>query len=208
MALCFRKTSGRYCDELFFLWLVADNASTSAANCSDCSLGVMQIQLNSPFGYDDDFADDFKSATASCSSADYPFTSPNSYAVGTDLPNPGNDLSTPSCSRPYLVPPGDSCDAISLSKEVSTYSIIRAGGLRPDCSNLAAGASLCLPSPCSLDRVRKGDDCASIVARYPGVTRESLLSWNPNIDPICTNIADLVGTFICLTSVLPSTSSP
>jgi hypothetical protein len=159
----------------------------------------MQTQLNSPFGYDDDFAQEFKSVTASCSSADYSFTSPRSYAIRTNLPSPGGDLSTPSCSSPYLVPPGDSCDAISLSKGVSTYSIIRAGGLRADCSNLAAGASLCLPSPCSLYRVQEGDDCASLVARHPGVTRESLLSWNPNINPICTNMADLVGTFICLT---------
>jgi hypothetical protein len=160
------------------------------------------MQLNSPFGYDDDFAQDFKSATASCSSTGYSFTTPASYAIKTNLPDPADDVTTPSCSSPYVVPPGDSCDAIALSKEVSTYSIIRAGGLRPDCSNLLSGASICLPSPCSLYRVQEADDCDSIIASHPGVTRASLLLWNPNITPICHNIPDLVGTLICVTSVV------
>ncbi|KAK3946802.1 hypothetical protein QBC32DRAFT_248799 [Pseudoneurospora amorphoporcata] len=192
-------SSGRYCDELFFSWLASGNATTAGANCSDCSLGVVQIQLNSPFGYDDDFALGFKSATASCSSAGYTFTTPATYAVKTNLPNATEDVSTPSCSKPYVAVAGDSCDAIALAKGVSTYSIVRAGGLLPDCSNLQAGASLCLPSPCTLYRVQEGDTCASIAASRTGLTGISLLAWNPNISPICSNIADLVGTLICVT---------
>jgi hypothetical protein len=161
----------------------------------------MQAQLNSPFGYDDDFAQEFKSATASCGSTGYSFTTPARYAIGTNIPDPGDDTSTPSCSEPYIVLPGDSCDSIALAKGVSTYSIARAGGLRLDCSNLIAGASLCLQSPCSVYRVQEGDDCVSIINGHRGVTGTSLLSWNPNIDPLCTNIVDLVGTLICVTLV-------
>ncbi|KAK4164085.1 hypothetical protein QBC43DRAFT_211865 [Cladorrhinum sp. PSN259] len=194
------KSSGRYCDELFLSWLASGNASTSAANCSDCSLGTMQTHLNSPFGFDDDFAVFFKSATSSCGSTTaYSFATPTRYSISTNLPEPAENISTPACSKPYAVPAGSSCDAISLSKGVSTYSIIKVGGLRSDCSNLIAGTSLCLPSPCSLYRVQADDDCARIITKHRGVTGASLLAWNPNIDPLCTNIVNLVGTLICVT---------
>jgi hypothetical protein len=145
--------SGRYCDELMFSWLAAGNAWTNAVNCSDCSLGSMQTQLNSPFGFDEDFAQQFQVSKASCGSSDFPFTTPTAYAVGTNLPNRAEDASIPSCSNPYVIKSGGSCDAIALVRQVSTFSIIKAGGLKSDCSNLMPSVSLCLPDPCTVYRV-------------------------------------------------------
>ncbi|KAH8693418.1 hypothetical protein GQ44DRAFT_765230 [Phaeosphaeriaceae sp. PMI808] len=116
-----------------FSWLAAGNASTKAANCSDCSLGSMQTQLNSPFGYDEEFDQEFQAAKSSCGSSGYSFTTPTGYAVSTNLPDRAPDASNPSCSNTYIVKSGDSCDAITLAHQVSTFSIIKAGGLRNDC---------------------------------------------------------------------------
>jgi len=160
----------------------------------------MEIQLSSPFGYDAEFASDFASLTSSCGSSGYAFTSPTSYALNstatTSVPT-----TTPSCSSPYLVQSGDTCDSIALAQNVSTFSIVTAGSLSPDCSNLQAGSSLCLPSSCNLYRVQYDDTCDSILAANTNVTATNLLSWNPNINVLCTNIDYFVLTLICLRCV-------
>ncbi|OTB16721.1 carbohydrate-binding module family 50 protein [Daldinia sp. EC12] len=171
------KASGKYCDEVLTSWL--GSKFTSDQNCSDCMLGVVQTQLNSPFGYHDEFADDFKSITQSCSASGYAFTSPAPYSV-TYIPPETTDA--PTCSDPYVVKSGESCDSIATSQNVSTFGIIKAGSLSPTCSNLLSGDSLCLPSPSS----------------HKGLTATDLLAWNPNINALCTNLGALVTTLICV----------
>lgn len=158
-------------------------------------LGVVQTQLNSPFGYNPEFAADFQSMTSSCSASGYAFTSPTQYYVGAN-PEPTEEAST--CSLPYIVQPNDSCDAIALSKGIPTYSIIRAGNLNFRCTNLQAGASLCLPSPCDLYRVKYDETCESILAQHSYMDDISLLNWNPNINQLCTNLGPLAETLICV----------
>jgi hypothetical protein len=161
-------------------------------------LGVMEIQLNSPFGYDDEFAADFDSITSSCGASGYAFTSPAPYALNSTATTISTPTTTPSCSSPYLVQSGDTCDSIALAYNVSTFSIITAGSLSPDCGNLQACSSLCLPSSCNLYRVQYDDTCESILAANTNVTGTNLLSWNPNINVLCTNIGYFVQTLICL----------
>ena len=168
---------------------------TTAQNCSDCMLGIIQTQLNSPFGYHAEFAADFSSMTASCGAANYAFTSPTAYAVSTIAP-----ITTPeaTCSTPYVVQSGESCDSIATSKGVPTYAIIKAGALNGACTNLLAGASLCLPQPCTLYRVQYDETCDTIMAANPGLSAVHLLAWNPNINALCSNVADLAETLICV----------
>lgn len=158
----------------------------------------MQTQLNSPFGFDKEFAQDFQAVKASCGSSGYPFTTPTAYAISTSVPDRAEDANIPSCSNPYVVQSGDNCDAIALALHVSTFSIIKAGGLKRDCSNLTPGVSLCLPAPCTLYRVQSDDDCKQIVSDHSGVTGIGFLTWNPNIDPLCTNLEDLTGNLLCV----------
>ncbi len=158
-------------------------------------LGVVQTQLNSPFGYHPEFAQDFQSMTQSCGANGYAFTSPAPYAVST---NPAPTPEAPTCSEPYIVQPGDSCDAIALSKGVPTYAVKTAGNLNFGCTNLQVGASLCLPSRCTLHRVQYDETCESIMAQHNGLNAVSLLNWNPNINPLCTNLGSLAKTLICV----------
>lgn len=186
--------SGQFCDQISLAWLNSP-PGTPAQDCSDCMLGVIQIQLNSPFGYHPEFAEDFQSMTASCSATGYSFTSPAPYAISTNyVPAP----EPPTCAEPYIVQPGDTCDAIALSMSVSTYAVIKAGDLDFRCVRLQAGSSLCLPAQCSLYRVQYDETCDSILAKHNGLTLINLLNWNPNINPLCRNLDSLVETLICV----------
>ncbi|KAF6812966.1 LysM domain-containing protein [Colletotrichum plurivorum] len=185
--------TGVFCDEVYL-----DNLAngTSADECSDCSLGVGRILLNSPFGFDEGFAADFKSRTASCGVAGYAFTSPAPYAVST-LPPAATETGA-ACEAPYEVQPGDSCDSIATARGVSTHAVIRAGNAGPGCTNLAAGKKLCLPEPCTQYRVEWDDSCADVLAAVPGLQAQHLLTWNPNINPLCTNLGDMVSHLLCV----------
>ncbi|PGH18378.1 hypothetical protein AJ79_00445 [Helicocarpus griseus UAMH5409] len=204
------STFGRSCDEIFVSSLGSDPALSQ--NCSDCMLGVVQLQLNSPFGYQPEFAEDFQSITSSCGAGGYDFTSPTPYSIST---NPTPAPEAPTCLKPYIVQPGDSCDAIALSQNVSTYSIIISGSLDFECTRLQAGASLCLPSPCTLYRMRHDETCESILARHNSLTEIDMINWNPNIDPLCSNLGPLAETLICVSppggdpvNVTPITEPP
>ena len=187
------SASGVYCDEIYL-----DNLAngTTADGCSDCALGVGSILLNSPFGYDAGFAADFQSQTASCGAAGYDITSPAPYAISTKPHS--SPTGAPTCASPYIVQPGDTCDSIATAKGVSTHSVIRAGQAMPDCSNLVPGKALCLPEPCTLYRVQWDDTCADILAAVPGLRAHDLLTWNPNINPLCTNIDSMYDDQICV----------
>lgn len=157
----------------------------------------MQLQLNSPFGYSPDFASDFESTTVSCGSTGYAFTSPAAYAVATNTaaaPEP------PSCAAPYTVQAGDSCDAIALRLSVPTFAVLRAGAQNSECTNLVIGAPLCLPAPCALYRVQYDETCATVLAAHAGLTIVNLLAWNPNINALCTNLAGLAESLICVSA--------
>ncbi|KAK1752213.1 carbohydrate-binding module family 50 protein [Echria macrotheca] len=189
------SVSNQFCDTIFLTALASGAPPDEDASCSDCALGTMQTQLNSAFGYHADFAAEFASIKASCSKTGYPVTSPAPYALSS---SPAPAPSAPSCESPYVVQSGDSCDAIALDLNVPTYAIIRAGSLNPQCSNLQVGQSLCLPSPCTLYRVQYDETCDSILAQHAGLDEISLLNWNPNINSLCSNLAVLAETLICV----------
>lgn len=138
----------------------------------------------------------FSHRTQSCSATGYDFTSPTAYAVSTKpYPSPTD---APTCVSPYIVQPGDTCDSIAVANGVSTHAVISASQAGPGCFNLVVGKSLCLPEPCTLYRVQWDDTCADIVAAVPGLRPHHLLTWNPNINPLCTNIGSMHEDLICV----------
>ncbi len=193
------RNTKQFCDDVFFSWLNQSTLGTSQIR-SDCMLGIEQIQLNSPFGYDAQLAQDFKSLTSSGGAAGYSFASPTAYALNSSATAPtATPTSAAFCSSPHTVQPGDGCDTIASAQNVSTYAVISAGHLDPACDNLIPGTSLCLPGHCTLHRVQETDTCASIVStQSSGMTGTNLLAWNPNINSLCGNLYDLAGTQICV----------
>ncbi|KAH8427982.1 uncharacterized protein LDX57_005688 [Aspergillus melleus] len=161
-------------------------------------LGVVQIQLNSPFGYDEEFASRFAYTTSRCKASGYPFTSPAAYALSSSAATSSTYITTPECSDPYQVQANDTCDSIALAQNVSTDGLQVAGGLSQTCSNLHAVGPFCLPPSCALYYVQVDDTCESILSANPGLTASQLLAWNPGINSMCGNIRYFEYTYICI----------
>src|SRR6266536_1927940 len=110
------RSTNKYCDVLFVEWL-NQGPFTAAKLCSDCNLGVTKMQLDSPFGYNDEFAADFVSLTSSCSKTGYAFTKPPPYTVSTSPTSTTSAATaTPtldsSCVTLYTIQNGDTCNTI------------------------------------------------------------------------------------------------
>ncbi|KAG2072069.1 hypothetical protein BDR04DRAFT_1191915 [Suillus decipiens] len=97
------------------------------------------------------------------------------------------------CDRNVTVQPGDICDAISATQNVSTYQLaaVNNGTINPACSNLSIGEVICLGitgQDCNVTYVvQPGDTCQGISnATY--IPIETLFTNNPNVDTNCTNL--------------------
>ncbi len=71
--------------------------------------------------------------------------------------------------------------------------------LLPDCSLLTTGHSLCLPKSCTTYTVKASDSCESI-AYNNGITVNNLRSYNPTINPTCTNLNTTDGSVVCISN--------
>lgn len=131
-------------------------------------LGISQMQLNSPFGYDEAFTSAFTSLTSSCSKPGYAFTSPPPYvsatstASSTPSASPTAELD-PGCVTLYTTQAGDTCNSIAAPQNVSTFAVYGSSGLK-DCSSLPAGIKLCLLGQCRRYQVQEADTCDGIIA--------------------------------------------
>ncbi|RMD43837.1 hypothetical protein DV735_g1270, partial [Chaetothyriales sp. CBS 134920] len=67
--------------------------------------------------------------------------------------------------------------------------------LYDDCRNLWAGATLCLPAPCTTYVVQSGDTCSSI-ANETSNSFSQILAYNPVLDNYCSNL--IAGESICV----------
>ncbi|KAF2467383.1 uncharacterized protein BDR25DRAFT_327285 [Lindgomyces ingoldianus] len=160
---------GLYCDSVVSQWLNQSSSGnwTVAQNCSDCELGVQKLQLSSPFGYDVDGAANFASLTSNCQAGGYTYATPTTYAINAIVvPDPPSRT----CTSSYTVQDGDTCVSISLSRNVSTYDLIRANG-----------STICLPNICNTHLLDVYDRCDNITAGAH-INRQQLLSWNPMIN--------------------------
>ncbi|EGN92962.1 hypothetical protein SERLA73DRAFT_98526 [Serpula lacrymans var. lacrymans S7.3] len=109
----------------------------------------------------------------------------------------------PNCDRNYTIHLGDSCDIISAQQNVSTYqlSAVNAGVINTDCSNLAEGEVICLGltgQDCNTTFVMQSGDTCSTIAAGAGIPISTLLTNNPNVNPICNDLYP--GEVLCTAS--------
>jgi LysM repeat protein len=172
--------------------------------CSDCALGLRQIELSSPFGYNAKEAAQFASSTSACNASGYGLTSPTPYALKTTSTASvtSSTHATPTCVSKYTLQPSDSCSSVSRANNVSTYSLLASNGLRADCTNFpSANSTLCIPPKCTTYTVKSYDTCRSILDQHHGISNAQFISWNPNINSLCGNLYLSVGKEICVRSV-------
>ena len=167
--------------------------------CSDCILGRYQIDLSSPFGYNDRLEKKFSSLTSSCSETGYSYTSPTPIAINETAPPTPTPVTCEESER-YTIEEGDDCKSISVAHNVSTWALTQQNELQAYWKNFPGpGTSLCLPKPCAIYSLKENDTCEGIVASQPGeFTVTQLRSWNPNINMLCGNLFQWTDYQICI----------
>ncbi|KAI1461530.1 hypothetical protein F4805DRAFT_453419 [Annulohypoxylon moriforme] len=194
-------TSGEFCAPIFDAWA---NGDTSRDSCSDCVLGVYQVQLSNFLGYDDDLASTFSSLTTSCRATGYPLTSPPpNYITETGTPTSttvASPTASKECASTYTVQDGDDCHSISQRESISTSEMLYLNNLQAGCTDFPGpGTSLCMPHTCEVYTVQLNDTCWGIVESHnSSFTISQLVSWNIDISRGCDNLELLTGVQICV----------
>ncbi|PLB53269.1 hypothetical protein P170DRAFT_404258 [Aspergillus steynii IBT 23096] len=195
-------TTNVYCAPLIDEWSQA--GPTAEQSCSECMLKTFQVELNSPFGYDDEFASYYRSLTSSCGVSDYPITLPPSYTVTATSSTSTTTSVTPSisCASKYAVKKGDDCSSVSQAQQVSEAMLRYNNEIAADCSNFPdVGTSLCLPATCDVYTLQANQTCYDIALAYNSTfTVTQLISWNPDINRDCSNLEVMVGTHLCVSA--------
>ncbi|KAL2807585.1 hypothetical protein BJX63DRAFT_436907 [Aspergillus granulosus] len=195
-------TTNNYCAPLIDEWSQA--GPTAEQSCSECMLKTFQVELNSPFGYNDEFASYYSSLTSSCGVSDYPITSPAPYTVTATTSMSATTSATPSirCASKYTVKEGDDCSSVSQAQKVSEAMLRYNNEITADCSNFPdAGASLCLPDTCNVHTLQANQTCYDITLAYNSTfTVTQLISWNPDINRDCSNLEVMIGTHLCVSA--------
>ncbi|KAI1840788.1 hypothetical protein JX266_012995 [Neoarthrinium moseri] len=130
---CLRdESTGEYCDIVVADWVNQANY-TDDQLCSYCQLGLQQVQLSSPFGYNEVFAEIFANTTASCGESAYSFATPTAYALNSTT----RSSVKPTCTgSSYTIQEDDTCVTISGVSSVSTFRLIQQNALTMGCYNL------------------------------------------------------------------------
>lgn len=185
------STTNEFCD----LVLAAAEASNNTDEylCSDCLLGTWKSQLESPFGYEKSYEDDFASITSRCGANGYSFATPTVYALNATA----STSAEPTCSNSVLVASGDSCASVARNNGVSTQGLRAQNGLSKDCTLPVIGTTLCLPETCDLYLLRRGDDCDAIATQH-STSVSRLVAWNPMLNIECTNLNEWEDDYICV----------
>jgi LysM repeat protein len=162
-------------------------------------LGIaQQIQATPYSNYDEDLAVEWTNLQERCG-VNYPTGVQLLQTNVTDPPGYVTNYTTATyclSGNTYTVVSGDSCGAIAAAQGVATGSLITLNNVLPDCTNLQVGQSLCIPQTCTTYIVQSGDTCFAIATAH-NITFTQLRSYNPTINPTCTNL--IAGNNICLT---------
>lgn len=199
------------------------NTSTTVDDCDDCTLGPLEMQVNSKIAHidarGDALVDRFHSLISSCSASGYSYTTPGPYGQAlptaaatsknatTKASGPGQGHkpanSTAASSNPagwdYVVQDGDTCNSIAAQNSVSTFSIIQANNnLDIWCRLLTPGKAISIPEKkCIIHKVESGDTCRELGQKY-GATEQQIIDWNANINKRCTNLERWKSSYICV----------
>ncbi|KAF8439093.1 hypothetical protein L210DRAFT_3612760 [Boletus edulis BED1] len=97
------------------------------------------------------------------------------------------------CDRNATVVVGDTCNGISAKYSVSTYQLaaVNTGVIDANCDNLQIGEVICLGltgQDCMTTYIaQSGDTCVAIADAY-NISQSTLITNNPNVNQICTNL--------------------
>ncbi|KAG8716951.1 hypothetical protein FRC09_014973 [Ceratobasidium sp. 395] len=163
--------------------------------CSSCNLQNIIQTEQSVFGYDPSFVSSVWPTIQSKCKITTAINDPGQAYINITVPDPGPRACL--SGKTYTVKSGDNCQTIAASQSVGTNDLISINSILPGCSSLQVGQVLCLPQTCQTYTVQSGDTCNSIVAAQGSeMSFAQMLSWNPSLDPYCSNL--IAGASICV----------
>ncbi|TKX23426.1 LysM domain-containing protein 1 [Elsinoe australis] len=183
-ATCLKDDVGDYCQNYFANLTLpdGDTAMTDLPKAQLCSQCVLKLGvLNQGTSY-----------------SNYGPPVPPVVGNRTDIPGYApSGYPVPSCltGSTYSVVSGDDCGKIASAKGVPKGTLISQNDILPDCTDLQVGAKLCIPDSCSLYQIQSGDTNFGISGKA-GISLTQLHSWNPFLDPLCTNL--IAGDSLCV----------
>lgn len=181
-------------------WPVAENMTTEQ-NCSDCFIGMLQLQLSSELSYDDEVALEFSSLTESCHKTGFEPEIPTGINTNQTSATTSPPITpTQDCISTHVVEQGDTCNGICKAYNVSTDALAQANGLPAYCRKFPSeGTKLCIPQECEIYTVQPNDTCWTIAKKFRGSFSVSqLISWNPPLNELCTNMPQQKDMQICI----------
>lgn len=196
--LCLKRPhSDEFCYNDMRPWQEQNNL-TNEQLCSDCFLDTLRLDLSSEYTHNDDVAESFSSLTSSCQKTGFGYAAPTRIALSSNMP-----LETPSpqtCHYPLTIAAHDTCHSIALANNVSTSALLIRNRLPAYCRDFPGpGTSICLPPSCDIYTVKMNDTCESVIRLYSSAfTITQLLSWNVNLNALCTNMGQQHDMQICV----------
>ncbi|KAF3491742.1 uncharacterized protein GIQ15_01259 [Arthroderma uncinatum] len=193
------RTSMKYCNDIIESWPTVEEISDMSRDqlCSYCYGAKLKLMQQSPYSaYDNLYAERLKFVIKSCNQPDSP-TKPIENSRNTTLPEACHS------DRKYVTQKGDTCDSISTAKGVSAATLYHINSGLRHCDSLDIGINLCLPQSCSSTySVKPNDNCVDVAVKHGTGGWMKLVSWNPGLDSLCTNIVGANpswGSVICVT---------
>ncbi|PWN48362.1 hypothetical protein IE53DRAFT_200552 [Violaceomyces palustris] len=197
--------------------------NTDSSPCSDCGLKSMNRTLSNPVGYSEYLAnalyDRLKNECKGSQYVKYNVTGPPDSSSTSD-PNGYTPIQRNCTLTGYYADLDSSmdCDQIAQAYQVSYFNVLTANPtLSVSNCQVKAGQSVCLPKACETYVIKQGDDCTSIMEQNShNVTRQQLVSFNPELGLTCSQAPNLVGKRICVSpnggwsdvSASPTNGSP
>ncbi|KAL8671163.1 MAG: hypothetical protein Q9168_004340 [Polycauliona sp. 1 TL-2023] len=200
---CLKDLTGQYCGDFVAnldetLGEDMDLTKIPRADlCAPCMLALLvQAQSTAYSNYGPGYVDPYKNIQSICN-VEHP----------TDIQKPPTNISNyynfadsayqPAClsGKTYQVAAGDSCQKIAASQGVATGTLQAINNIYPECTNLIAGSTICLPQICQTYLVQPGDTCWSIASAH-GSSYSTFSGYNPTINSQCSNL--LSGVNVCV----------
>ncbi|KAL4973054.1 hypothetical protein BDW66DRAFT_162375 [Aspergillus desertorum] len=187
---CFTDpTTGVNCNDEIASWnnFTILEEIPSANLCSYCYIKKLELMQGDAYSdaYNTDWQATYEYVAATCNLTVADFNATTS-AFNASVPT----TTTASCTSGdlYTAKEGDTCDSIALAKGVSSATMYYINLNVVNCSNIAAGTTLCLPLTCTdVYSVQANDSCPSIaVANF--ITSTQLTNWNTELDADCSNL--------------------
>lgn len=169
--------------------------------CSYCYLekfALMQADAYSG-AYEENWQSTYETVAAACNVTGAAFNVTDSVF---NVTVPASEATCVS-GKTYTTQAGDTCDSIALANSVSAASMYYINSDIHNCSDVAAGTSLCLPSACvDTYTVQENDTCTSI-AVDAGLWTSDVRTFNTLLDWNCSNLhstSPYWGTTLCVST--------